>query len=155
MTKSDRSFAGSIPEIYDSFLVPLIFEEYADDLAKRAADLQPESVLETAAGSGVVTRALEKKLVDTARIIATDLNQPMLSRAASSQGTSSKVEWQAAKDPAIAYCQGTPLRNEIEERDATQLEAATAHAGREIQKRFGMENVTGKIQGHVIAAKRG
>ena len=62
MTDRDKDFVGSIPEIYDAFLVPLIFESYAKDLAKRVGALKPLSVLETAAGSGVVTRALATTL---------------------------------------------------------------------------------------------
>src|SRR6516164_6138554 len=34
MAATDKLFAGSIPEIYDRFLVPLIFESYARDLAQ-------------------------------------------------------------------------------------------------------------------------
>ena len=55
---TDRLFAGSIPELYESYLVPPIFEPYAADLANRVAVLNPSRVLETAAGTGVVTRAL-------------------------------------------------------------------------------------------------
>ena len=58
MTERDKDFVGSIPEIYDTYLVPLIFESYAQDLAQRVGVLDPASVLETAAGSGVVARAL-------------------------------------------------------------------------------------------------
>ena len=58
MLETDKVFAGSIPENYDRYMVPLIFEPYAADIARRAASLSPSAVLETAAGSGVVTRAL-------------------------------------------------------------------------------------------------
>src|SRR5438067_821767 len=58
MTDSDRMFAGSVPEVYDTYLVPLIFQAYANDLAERAAALEPKAVLETAAGTGVVALAL-------------------------------------------------------------------------------------------------
>jgi hypothetical protein len=54
---ADTVFAGSMPELYDSHLVPLIFEPYAADLASRVATLDPSRVLETAAGTGVVARA--------------------------------------------------------------------------------------------------
>ena len=53
MPETDKVFAGSIPEDYDRYLVPLIFESFARDIAQRAAALSPRSVLETAAGSGV------------------------------------------------------------------------------------------------------
>ena len=58
MTHADKVFSGSIPEFYDAYMVPLIFEAYAEDLAKRVASISPLSVLETAAGAGVVPRAL-------------------------------------------------------------------------------------------------
>ena len=54
MPSTDKLFAGSIPEIYQRFLVPLIFESYALDLAKRIAKTEPHDVLETAAGTGVL-----------------------------------------------------------------------------------------------------
>jgi len=79
--EKDKVFAGSIPDIYDQFLVPLIFEPYAADLARRLAAFSPKHVLETAAGTGVLTRAIAKQLPE-ADIVATDLNQPMLDRAA-------------------------------------------------------------------------
>jgi len=92
---SDAVFAGSVPELYDTQMVPLIFEPYAEQLAQRAAALQPARVLETAAGTGVVTRALARALPARAEIVATDLNQPMLDRAAS-VGTQRPVRWQQA-----------------------------------------------------------
>ena len=55
MLETDKVFTGSIPENYDRYMVPLIFEPFAADLAQRAASLSPSAVLETAAGSGVVT----------------------------------------------------------------------------------------------------
>lgn len=81
MTGSDTIFAGSIPAIYDRYMVPLIFRPYAELAAERARALQPEKILETAAGTGVLTEALHCALPE-ADIIATDLNQPMLDQAA-------------------------------------------------------------------------
>ena len=78
MADSDKVFSGSIRELYDAYLVPLIFDSYARDIADRAAALAPQSVLETATGSGVVTRALSPRLASDAYYVATDLNQPML-----------------------------------------------------------------------------
>ncbi len=268
MTESDKVFAGSIPEIYDSYLVPLIFEAFAADMARRVAATKPQSVLETAAGSGVVTRALAPLLSPDARYVVTDLNQPMLDRAAQQQGEDSRITWQQAdalqlpfpdghfdavccqfgvmffpdrvagyrealrvlkpggvfvfnawdrieenvfadvvtkaaatvfpqdpplflartphgyhdtamiqadargagfgevsvetiaetsaaascRDPAIAYCQGTPLRNEIEQRDASALDRVTDIAADAIRARFGEGPVSAKIQGHVAVA---
>ena len=268
MSESDKVFAGSIPEIYDTYLVPLIFEDFASDLASKVAAGSPTHVLETAAGSGVVTRALAPKLSADCRYVVTDLNQPMLDRAAGRQGDDDRIAWQqadalslpfedrsfdavccqfgvmffpdrikgyrearrvlrpggqfvfnvwdhieenefanlvtraagqifpedpplflartphgyhdidviydelkqagfgsveistitdaswapSARHPAIAYCQGTPLRNELEARDAEKLEAVTDRAEELIVSRFGTGPVSGKIQGHVIVA---
>jgi ubiquinone/menaquinone biosynthesis C-methylase UbiE len=81
MASTDAAFAGTIPAIYDRWLVPLLFEPFADDLARRAAALEPKDVLEVAAGTGVVTVRLESALPH-AKITATDLNPAMLERAA-------------------------------------------------------------------------
>lgn len=268
MAATDKLFTGSIPEIYDRFLVPLIFESYADELAGRIAKLEPQQALETAAGTGVLTRALARKLPALARIVATDLNQPMLERAASRQLDDTRIVWQQAdaldlpfddksfdvvacqfgvmffpdkvqgcrearrvlkpggcflfnvwdqisenefadvitqalanlfprdpprflartphghhsvpmirdelsaagfasilvetldgvsrarssRDAAIAYCQGTPLRNEIEDRDRSRLEAATHEAAGALARRFGTGPIEGRIRAHVVAA---
>jgi len=268
MTDSDKVFAGSIPALYDTYLVPLIFEAYANDLAERAAALAPKTVLETAAGSGVVTRALAARLAADARYTVTDLNQPMLDHAANKQGPDDRITWRQAdalalpfddasfdaavcqfgvmffpdrvagyaearrvlkpggsflfsvwdhiganefadvvteaaaavfpgdpprflartphgyhdmdlirdelskagfsqvsiatleetsaapspRHPALAYCQGTPLRNEIESRDANLLDHVTDRATEAIAARFGDGPVAGKIRGHIVTA---
>jgi SAM-dependent methyltransferase len=77
MLEQELRFSGSVPEKYESLMVPLIFRPYAEVLARRARDFQPRHILETAAGTGALTRALYEALPD-AEIIATDLNQPML-----------------------------------------------------------------------------
>lgn len=94
-SESDRAFAGSIPQLYEQYMVPLIFEPYAADMARRVALRQPSRVLEIAAGTGVVTRQLANTLAATVAIIASDLNQPMLDHAAT-VGTSRPVEWRQA-----------------------------------------------------------
>jgi len=268
MIENDRDFRGSIPELYDTCLVPLIFEDFADDLARRVAGHAPNAVLETAAGSGVVTRALAPKLDAAATYVVTDLSPPMLDRAAARQGADTRITWRQAdalslpfddnvfdavccqfgvmffpdrvagyrqarrvlkpggrfvfnvwdrietndfanvvtdvaatvfpddpprflartphgyhdvdeievelkeagfcdvtietlemesraptpRHPAFAYCQGTPLRNEIEARDASLLEDVTDRVEAEIARRFGAGEVSGRIQGHVIVA---
>lgn len=270
MASSDNLFAGSVPETYDRFLVPLIFETYAADLAQRVAASRPKSVLETAAGTGVVTRALAARLGPDVAIVATDLNQPMLDTAARRLGPDGRVAWrqtdatalpfsdqsfdcvacqfgvmffpdkgraysealrvlepggtfhfnvwdrieqnefaavvtdalatifpadpprfmartphgyhdvaqirgelaaagfcefavetvhgtsraESARNVAIACCQGTPLRNEIEARDPSRLEAATEAATKALQQRFGHGAVEGGIRAHVFAATR-
>ena len=268
MLETDKTFVGSIPENYDRHMVPLIFAPYAADLAERAASLSPSAVLEIAAGTGVVTRALAPKLSRTASYIVTDLNQPMLDYAASRQVPDNRISWRQAdalalpfenatfdlvccqfgamffpdrpsayreakqvlksrghfllsvwdrieenvfaddvtnalaelfpndpprfltrtphgyhdtalirreleeagfspvtietraeqsrasspRIPAVAYCQGTVLRNEIEARDAGKLEAATDYAARAISGKHGRGEVAAKIQAHVILA---
>ncbi len=268
MPVSDKNFTGSIPDIYDSYLVPLIFEEFASDMAARVAKSEPERVLETAAGSGVVTRALAPLLGSEAQYVVTDLNQPMLDRAAAQQSANDSIVWQAADatslpfddnsfdaaccqfgvmffpdqligyreikrvlhrggtyvfnvwdkieenifadivtkavselypddpplflartphgyfdikaimaelfnagfsnvevttkqtqstasdpmHPAIAYCQGTPLRNEILARDPDGLDRATKHAGARIANFIGTGKTSAKIQGHIFVA---
>lgn len=262
----DKVFAGSIPKLYETYLVPLIFEPYAADLATRLNARRLSRVLEIAAGTGVVTRALASVLPESVSIVATDLNQPMLDQAAT-VGTERAVEWRQAdamhlpfddatfdavvcqfgvmffpekvkafsearrvlkpegvfvfnvwdriednefadtvttalesvfpndpprfmartphgyhdrsqiardlaqsgfttspridtvaarsrakspRDPAIAYCQGSPLRSEIETRDAARLGEATDVAAEAIAKRFGRGAVDGKIQAHIV-----
>jgi len=75
--RADASYAGSIPAIYDACLGPFLFAPYAEYVVRRAIELSPASLLETAAGTGIVTELLSEALRDT-RIIATDLNPDML-----------------------------------------------------------------------------
>src|ERR1043165_5782341 len=103
MLEADKLFAGSIPENYDSYMVPLIFEPYAADMARRAAALSPKAVLEIAAGSGVVTRALAPGLPPDARYVVTDLNQPMLDYAATRQNPDKRISWRQADAQALPF----------------------------------------------------
>ncbi|MER8647658.1 MULTISPECIES: methyltransferase domain-containing protein [unclassified Mesorhizobium] len=103
MSETDKVFAGSIPENYDRYMVPLIFEPFAADLARRAASLSPGAVLEVAAGTGVVTRALAPKLSPGASYVVTDLNQPMLDYAASRQAPDSRIQWRQADALALPF----------------------------------------------------
>ena len=266
---SDTIFSGSIPEIYETYLVPLIFEAYAKDLARRVRGKPISRVLEIAAGTGVVTRAMVDALEPNVSIVATDLNQAMLDHGASVRADKN-VDWrqadalalpfedatfdavvcqfgvmffpdrpnaysealrvlkrgghflfsvwdhirenefadtvteslagvfpadppqflartphgysdinEVASDlrkggftatpnietiaarskasnpsiPAIAYCQGTPLRNEIESRDSSLLKYATDVAAAAVSERFGAGAVDGKIQAHVVSIR--
>ncbi|MCT7328772.1 class I SAM-dependent methyltransferase [Ralstonia mojiangensis] len=103
---TDQVFSGSIPELYDTLLVPLIFEPYAVDMAARAASCQPQRVLEVAAGTGAVTRALARALPATTEIVATDLNLPMLDRGAA-VGTDRPVTWQQADAQQLPFADGS------------------------------------------------
>ena len=99
---ADRAFAGSIPQSYERYLVPVIFEPYARDLARRIATLPVRRVLEVAAGTGVVTRLLAATAASTAEIVATDLNPAMLDHA-STLGTARPVRWQQADAMALPF----------------------------------------------------
>jgi ubiquinone/menaquinone biosynthesis C-methylase UbiE len=270
MVEMDQQFAGSIPEIYDRLLVPLIFESYALDLADQVVKLRPRAVLEIAAGTGVLTRAIASRLDASARVVATDLNQPMLDHAAARQSSDDRIAWRradalalpledqtfdvvacqfgvmffpdkvqgykearrvlkpggrfifnvwdgiavnefadvvsetlatlfpqdpprfmartphgyhdverirkelnvagfpaisiasldkrsrasSARDVAFAYCQGTPLRNEIETHGASQLEEATQAATEALVRRFGEGPIEGGTRAHLIVASR-
>jgi ubiquinone/menaquinone biosynthesis C-methylase UbiE len=264
---TDKVFAGSIPKIYEANLVPLIFQPYADDLARRLAARPLRRILEIAAGTGVVTRALASALPDGVTIVATDLNPAMLDQAIAI-GTPRRVEWrqadamqlpfadaefdavvcqfgamffpdrakafaearrvlrpggvflfsvwdrieenefahavtaalekvfsddpprflartphgyhdkatiardlaqggfaatpeivtvaemsraESARIPAVAFCQGTPLRNEIEARDASRLETATDVAAQAIRRQFGDGAVEGRMRAHIVS----
>jgi len=78
MAKQAARFVGSIPENYDEGLGPHIFNDYASDLTRRVADLRPGTVLELAAGTGIVTRKLRDALASDCELLASDLNPPML-----------------------------------------------------------------------------
>ena len=268
-SRADKVFSGSIPKLYETYLVPLIFEPYAQDLADRLASRSLTRVLEIAAGTGVVTRRLALVLPESVSIVATDLNQPMLDQAAA-LGTRRPVEWRQAdamrlpfqdrtfdavvcqfgvmffpdrakafaqarrvlrpggvflfnvwdrieenefadtvtrsleavfptdpprflartphgyhdesvirrdlvsggfaaeaqivpiaarsranspRVPAVAYCQGTPLRNEIEARDASRLGEATDAVAAALAQRFGTGAVDGKIQALIVSVE--
>jgi ubiquinone/menaquinone biosynthesis C-methylase UbiE len=270
LVETDKVFAGSIPEIYDRYLVPLIFESYACDLAQRLAQVRPRQLLEVAAGTGVLTRQLAARLPSDVHIVATDLNQAMLDHASERLAGDGRIAWRqadamalpfedravdavacqfgvmffpnkvqayreaqrvlkpggrfffnvwddiagnefadavtqavaqlfqqdpplflariphgyhdrarieeelgaagftsismetredtskapAARDAAVAYCQGTPLRHEIEARDASLLEEATQTAADLLAKRFGSGPIEGRIQAHIVSAVR-
>jgi len=270
MVATDKVFTGSIPELYQRYLVPLIFEPYALDLAQRVTKANPQNVLETAAGTGVVTRAIASVLPASARMVVTDLNQAMLDVARSGLSHDNRIEWKQAdalalpfgdhsfdvevcqfgvmffpdkqqgfkeahrvlrpggqflfsvwdgiaenefadvvteslaqlfpqdpprflartphgyhdaesisadlksagftkvavdeveyvskssspRDPAVAYCQGTPLRNEIEARGSSRLEEATQHAADALARRFGTGAIEGRIRALVFTADR-
>jgi ubiquinone/menaquinone biosynthesis C-methylase UbiE len=98
----DKVFSGSIPGLYETYLVPLIFEPYATDLQERVGQLNATRILEVAAGTGVVTRALATAAKDGASIVATDLNQAMLDQAAA-VGTARPVRWMQADAMALPF----------------------------------------------------
>ncbi len=103
---SDTMFGGSVAEIYERHLVPLIFQPYAADLADRATRLPLTSLLEIAAGTGVVTRALAAALPESVAITATDLSVAMIEQARV-VGTSRPVTWRAADVMQLPFDTGT------------------------------------------------
>jgi ubiquinone/menaquinone biosynthesis C-methylase UbiE len=102
MTKTDIIFAGSIPLLYDKYLGSILFEPYANDLTKRLPKLSEGRVLETAAGTGIVTRALLRSLPVSVNLVATDLNQPMLDHAAA-QTSANNVIWQKVDAQSLPF----------------------------------------------------
>ncbi len=103
MSGHDTHFAGSIPAIYDELLGPLFFAPYAADLAERLRRVGARNVLEIAAGTGVVTRALSTSL-PAARIVATDLNEAMLGVAR--RASLANVTWQQADAQKLPFGDG-------------------------------------------------
>ena len=134
MSEADKVFAGSIPENYDRHMVPLIFESYARDISQRVAALAPKAVLETAAGSGVVTRALAPLLSPDASYVVTDLNQPMLDYAKPRQGADSRIRWQKADAQALPFEDAAfdrrllPVRRHVLSRSPIRLPGGQAGA---------------------------
>jgi ubiquinone/menaquinone biosynthesis C-methylase UbiE len=101
------SFRGNIPEHYDSGLGPVVFVDYATDIATRTAAYGPVRVLETAAGTGIVTRKLRDLLPPGVHVTATDLNAPMLEVARTKFKSGEKVEFRPADAAALPFSDGS------------------------------------------------
>lgn len=101
MGQDDAAFAGSIPQLYDRHLGPTLFAPFAADLVARLAGFGNGRLLETAAGTGIVTAALAASLPG-ASIVATDLNQPMLDHAAAKPGLG-RVEFRQADACSLPF----------------------------------------------------
>lgn len=106
MTEPSAVFVGDIPEHYDAGLGPHIFQDYATDLAKRAAALAPSQVLELAAGTGISSRALRDALPPSASLIITDLNEPMLDIARRKFSASEAVDFKVADAMDLPFADG-------------------------------------------------
>jgi SAM-dependent methyltransferase len=98
---SDKVFAGAVPQLYERYMVPMIFEPYAADLVARLRARPPARILEIAAGTGAVTRAMVSALPE-ASVVATDLNPGMLEEARS-RGTARPIEWRQADASALPF----------------------------------------------------
>src|SRR5262245_41278862 len=96
MTNSNIAFVGSIPENYDRYMGPLMFEPYAIDLVDRLSVPENATVLEVACGTGIVTRRLRNCLPDSVRLVATDLNPDMIAYAQNQSSTTDAIKWQQA-----------------------------------------------------------
>jgi ubiquinone/menaquinone biosynthesis C-methylase UbiE len=105
--RNHASFIGNIPEHYDRGLGPIIFIDYAADIARRAVAGNPARVLETAAGTGIVTRQLRDRLPARARLTATDLNPPMLDVARKKFQPHEEVDFQPADAAALPFPGGS------------------------------------------------
>jgi SAM-dependent methyltransferase len=103
MSNDAAGFIGNIPQYYDQGLGPVIFTDYAADIAQRAAAGNPLRVLETAAGTGIVTRRLRDALSADAQLIATDLNPPMLDIARAKFRAGERVAFQPADAVALPF----------------------------------------------------
>lgn len=105
---ADARFVDSVPDIYDRHLGPMLFDQYARDLATRlTASEQPLTrVLEIAAGTGIVTEQLAQRLPAAATIVATDLNPPMLTVAQKrleGRAAASTIEWSQADATSLPF----------------------------------------------------
>ena len=104
MTQS-KAFNHSTPALYDRYMGPLLFEPYARLISERSALFQPNRILETAAGTGIVTRALSEA-VPHAEIVATDLN-PVMIEFAKQRVRSGRVAFQRADAQALPFTDGS------------------------------------------------
>ena len=103
MDNKNAQFAGTIPAAYDRYLGPVLFQPYAEDLAARLNVNANGSVLELACGTGILTRILRDHLPATARLVATDLNEPMIRNAAEKFRQGEAIEWQEADAASLPF----------------------------------------------------
>ena len=99
----NAAFVGSIPENYDRYLGPVLFDPYAVDLVTRLDLPENASVLELACGTGIVTRRLRDRLGSAARLVATDLNDAMMGYASGKLGPEEAVEWKQADATGLPF----------------------------------------------------
>jgi SAM-dependent methyltransferase len=97
------SFEGADPEIYHRCLGPALFEPYAPDLARRVAERAGDAVLETACGTGILTRQLCVRLAPACRLVASDLHQPMLNYARARLRSLGRIMWERADYAALPF----------------------------------------------------
>ena len=107
MPDNSAGFTGDIPSHYDSGLGPVIFYNYADDLAARCHSLAPQDILELAAGTGIVSQRLRRRLPPGSRLTVTDLNEPMLELARAKLSDTENVTFQPADAMALPFADGS------------------------------------------------
>ena len=107
MDNKNAQFVGSIPAAYDRYLGPMFFQPYAEDIAARLSVAPSGSVLELACGTGIVTRVLRDRLPATARLVATDLNEPMMESAAAKFTRNDAIEWRQADATDLPFDDGS------------------------------------------------
>jgi len=103
MAENAPVFAGSIPDNYNKYLVPLFFEGYATDLAEKLDVPNSGAVLELACGTGAVTKCLRSSLPRKTRLVATDLNPGMLQTAQSTLSAVEGIEFQVADGTDLPF----------------------------------------------------
>ncbi|XYH96833.1 class I SAM-dependent methyltransferase [Sorangium sp. So ce1128] len=102
----DAAFVGVIPEHYHRGIGSFLFEPYAQETAARVAAFAPRRLLETACGTGIVTRRLRDALTSETRLVATDLNEPMLAVAKRTVGERAAVTWELADMTRLPFGDG-------------------------------------------------
>ena len=107
MSNEIAGFVGNIPQHYDHDLGPIIFADFAEEMARRVARDNPRRVLETAAGTGIVTRCLRDLLAADADLTSTDFNPPMLDVARGKFGTEERVAFQQADATTLPFADGS------------------------------------------------
>ncbi|MDQ6812129.1 MAG: methyltransferase domain-containing protein [Bacteroidota bacterium] len=99
-------FSGSIPENYDRYLGPYLFEPYAVDIVQRIKKQDCRMMLELACGTGRVTRHIVDALCENGRLIATDINKDMLAVAKTKVGDS-RVQWDVTDAQNLSFADNT------------------------------------------------
>jgi ubiquinone/menaquinone biosynthesis C-methylase UbiE len=103
MPTDNAAFVGSIPENYDRCLGPVLFDPYAADLVARLDGVKPASILELACGTGIVSRRLRDRFDASVKIVATDLNEAMMSYAAQKFRPEDNIEWKQADATELPF----------------------------------------------------
>ena len=103
MADPNAAFVGSVPHAYDAYLGPLLFHEFADDLAARVSIVPGGRVLETACGTGILTERLLKRLGGQGAVVATDLNEAMFAEAQRRGVAGPGLEWRQADGASLPF----------------------------------------------------